>query len=401
MDERSPARASKKRGPAPHGTDAASRLPTRFTKTELDASWIKAGRPMVELDSLSFKAHDELLHPFTLRVYLDLCAQEPTPPPIMTQADLIERWLNRRLDVESVPAERITRDLFHQALRIVATRIAATATGAVSVDSLVGVPRFEPAHPPGPVVQRLIEANILETMPGHSDYIRFAVETVQDFCLAEADIDDIKADAIAVARRLAKSRLTEAYPRIARIGRSLATDEIRHGFVSQLAEINPLMAAIIVAASPTQYARGVRIRITQYLASEISARHRVRAAFTITMLGELDCPEAAEVLKQSLFPPANAHDYLKRIGATAFIKLGHPGTAEFVFRWKLFDVYQGNDTYYEREQTAMLRRAKPDFREALAQEALKNLNFLSGDPMHARSVYVLASLGDCASGRAS
>jgi HEAT repeat protein len=393
-DERSALPAEESLGIERRGPDAGLPLPARFTESELEASWVKAGRQRAELHTLSPQVREELLHPFTLRVYLDLCAQEGAPPPIMAQMYLIERWLNRRLEIEALQTERTTRDLFHQALRTVATTIASTNSGAVSVDELGAVPRFNPSHPPGPVVQRLIEANILETLPGHADCIRFTIETVQDFYLAEADIEDIKADALAAARRFAGLRFTEAYPRLTRIGRRLGTDEVRHLFAERMTEMDARTGAVVLATDPSQYTPELRAKVAQHLGCDICGRHRVQAAFAITMLGGLDCPESVDVLMRYLLPPANPHKYLKRIGATAFVKLGHPETAEFVFRWERFGVFQGNDTYYDREQLATLRRAKPGFRHALAEHAAKYLDSPSGDPMHARAVYVLASLGD-------
>ena len=354
---------------------------------------MKGGRHRAELYTLSAEARAELRHPFTLRTYLDLCANGASPPQVLTQSELMERWLNHRLDAEANRAERITRELFHEALKIVATG-PATNAGAVSVDQLVNVPRFDPRHPPGPVVQALIEASILETVPEHADRIRFTVEAVQDFYRAEADVDGIRAEPTSVAQRFAALRFTDAHPRLAQIGRRLATDEVRHSFVTRLAEMDPRMAAVVLVATPSQYAPDLRASITRSLAQDIADRHRVRAAFAITMLGELDCPEAVDVLVQYLLPPATPHRYVKAIGARAFAKLGYTAAAEFVYRWGRLGVFQGNDTYYFREQLALLRHAKPQFRQVLAEQAGRYLDSPSGDPKHVRAVYVLANLGD-------
>ena len=62
----------------------------------------------------------------------------------------------------------------------------------VSVDKLSGVPRFDPVRPPGEAGERLINANILEFIEGQNDAIRFVLDTVYEFCLAEADIEEIR-----------------------------------------------------------------------------------------------------------------------------------------------------------------------------------------------------------------
>src|SRR5205823_2104649 len=114
---------------------------------------------------------EELRHPFTLRVYLDLLSAASISPELTTRAELLEAWQNRRLDVEAVAGERLTRQQFQKALRFVASRLAESRTGSLAVDDLVGVPRFDPARPPGAVVERLVTANVLESLPGHPDRI--------------------------------------------------------------------------------------------------------------------------------------------------------------------------------------------------------------------------------------
>lgn len=395
LDERLPTTVTTRSAVEPVDPDSSLRLPDRFTEAELENAWTQAGRRRAELYALSAEAREELRHPFTTRVYLDLCTGEADPPPIVTQTGLMERWLNRRLDAEASTTTRITRELFQQALQKIATKIDGAGGGVVSVDDLAGVPRFDSAAPPGPVVERLIAASILESVPGRADHIRFAIEAVQDFYRAEADVEDIKADPTASANRLATLRFTDAYPRLVRIGRRLAAaDGGRHPFVEQLLEADARMAAVIVAAAPSWYAPDVRAAVAQRLGADINVRHRVRAALAITLLGELDCMEAVDVLAEYLLPPADPHRYLKALGATAFVKRGHAAAADFVYRWERFGVDQDTDTYYYREQLAMLRRATPAFRSALAEQAFAHLGAGSGDIEHVWAVYVLASLGD-------
>ena len=89
------------------------------------------------------------------------------------------------------------------------------------MDELAGVPRFDPAHPPGQVIQRLIEANILETLPCQSDRVRFSIEAVQDFYRAEADIEEIKNDPRRMAETYSRLSFTTAYLRLERIGQRI------------------------------------------------------------------------------------------------------------------------------------------------------------------------------------
>ena len=363
------------------------RLPDRFTERELEVAWERAGHDRVQLYGLAPEARQELRHPFTLRVYSDLCMQESLPSSLFRRADLLERWLNRRLDLEAVslPAERITCEMFQQALRQIATRIAASKGGSVSVDDLVRVPRFDSVNPPGKVVQRLIEANILESVPGQPDRIRFSVEAVQDFYRAGADLQNIKDDPLAIAQRFSELRFSDAYPRLTRIGSRLASDEVRHAFVDRLADTDPRMAAIVLRPAPSQYNAELRAKVAKILAQQIGDRHRVRAAFAITMLGEVNCQEAAAALAGSVLPPADLHPCLRGVAAEAFAKLSYAPAAEFVYQWRIL-VWSGNETYYFREQLSMLRRAKPEFLRALADHAVTKLDASSGTPEHAKAV---------------
>lgn len=393
-DDRSPAKVADRSQVEKNDPAAGVRLPDRFSEEELEAAWLRAGRPRSELFTLPSEAREELRHPFTLRVFLDLQMQEGHPPRTVTRAALLERWLNHRLDAEALPIERITRSQFQQALRMVARRIAVTNAGSLSVDGLAGVPRFDPSHPPGPVLQRLIEASILESLPGQADHIRFTVEAVQDFYRAEADVEDIKSDPNRTAATFSQLPFTTAYPRLVRIGYRLVGEDVRHEFVLRLHEADARKAAIVLRALPSCYTADTRARIVGELGAQITGRHRVRAAMAITLLGELNCREAVEALVKHLLPPAELHNHLKSLGATAFTKLSYAPAAAFVYRWEWFGIRQGNDTYYFRELLASIRAATPEFRLALADQAVQQLSSATGTKEHAKAVTVLAYLGD-------
>ena len=314
----------------------------------------------------------------------------------MTRVALMESWLSHRLEAEAMPSERITPSHFQQALRLVASRVAEANAGSLSVDELVGtgVPRFDPSHPPGPVVQRLIDANILESLPGQSDHVRFSVEAVQDFYRAEADIEEIKINPEIVAQRFSRLSFTAAYTRLMRIGDRLVGEEVRNAFARRLAELDARMASIVLRAAPDSFSTDIRARVAGELGSQISARHRVRAALAITLLGELNCRESIETLVSCLLPPSDINRNLKSLGATAFIKLGYAAAAAFVYRWEWFGLRSHNDTYYFKELLATIRGATPDFRNALAEQAVQQLDYSTGTKEHAKAVTVLAYLGD-------
>jgi hypothetical protein len=369
-------------------------IPALFSEEELEAAWTLAGCPRSELFSLPNDAIEELRHPFTLRVFLDLRLREENLPRTITKSVLLDRWLRRRLEAESLSNERITPDQFQRALQIVASRIADSSTGSISVDELSETPRFDPSHPPGPVLKRLIDADILESLPQQSDRIRFRVEAVQDFYRAEADVEAIKREPSHVAIMLSQSPFTTVYPRLARIGYRLVADDVRHQFIKQLLDADPMKAAILLRASPSVYTAEVRSKLVADLGAQITSRHRVRAALAITLLGELDCRESLDVLTQNFLTTSDLHSHLNSLAATAFANRSYIPAAAFVYRWEWFGVRKDGDSYYFRDVLANVRNATREFRLALADCAAEILPSASGSKEHAKAVTVLAYVGD-------
>jgi hypothetical protein len=370
------------------------RIPDLFTEEELEAAWLRAGRNRSDLLTLSVDARAELRHPFTLRTFLEVISQEGIPAIKITKAALLELWLNRRLDVESLPQERITQSHFQTALQVVAGQIAESNTGSVSVDSLTNVPRFDSTRPPGPVLQRLIDASILESLPRQTDHIRFTVEAVQDFYLAEADVGKIKNDVKSMVEIFSKLTFSSAYTRLVRIGSRIVTEEVCHEFIRLLLHVDVRKAAILLRASPSHYDPEIRAKIADELGTQIKARHRVRAAMAISLLSDLTCGEAVDALVNHFMQTTESDKHLKSLGANAFVKLSCAKEASFVYRWQHFGIYYGNEIHFSRDLLARVRAATPEFQSALADQAIVELKHESGTWEHAKAVVVLAYLRD-------
>lgn len=394
LDERAPAMTATGATMARTDPTDGVRLPDRFTEREQETAWVRAGRSRERLFALPAETREELRHPFTLRIYLDLLSQGEGLPRQTTRADLLEAWLNRRLDAETVPRKRLSRHQFRQALILVATRLAESGGGSLSVDDLSGVPRFDPRHPPGPVVERLLAANILESVPGHPDRIRFAVEAVQDFYQAEAEVEAIAEAPAQMAERFANLRFSDAYPRLARIGQLLTNHEARHQFMDCLADADPSKAAVVLRENPSKYQPLLRQKVVDGLGLEIASRHRVRGAFAIHLLSDLDCEESKTCLATCMLPPARPHPYLMSVAAVAFAKLSHIAGIELVYGWPSFGVPRDNEAYYFKDMLGILRGVKPEFKAAMVEHASSRLEAASGSKEHARAVCVLAYLSD-------
>jgi hypothetical protein len=393
MDDRQPAAATEWTVKRTDPTDGI-RLPDRFTVEELENAWVRAARPREQLFVLPTETREELRHPFTLRVYLDLLTQGDDLPRQPTRTDLLRAWLNHRLSKESNPAERLNHQQFQQALVAIATALAKAGGGSISVDDLSGVPRFDSTHPPGPVVERLLAANILESVPGHTDRIRFVVEAVQDFYWAEAEVAAIERAPVQAAQQVSRLHFSEAYPKLSRVGQLLLGKDARHQYLDCLATIDARKAAVVMRSDPSKYDPHTRQKVVDEIGKQITARHRVHGAFAISLLSDLHCDESKASLAANLLAPAEPHSYLKEAGAEAFVKLNDIRGVELVYACSWLGRNPLNDAYYFKETLATMRSVGPEFRTALAAYAFHRLQASSGHQDHSRAVCVLAYLGD-------
>jgi hypothetical protein len=206
-------------------------LPEPFDDSELRDAWVRAGRRSWELAALSEEVRTELRHPFTLRAFVELDTALDNFPSRTTRASVLDRWIAHRLRAEEVPEQLLTSDVYRSALGIIAERINKSA-GAVSVEDLEAVPRFDRLNPPGPVVLRLLNAGLLEVPLERANHIRFAHEAVADFCQGEIDAKHALADPIAVATSMLGSSLSNPTQRLESIGHWLRHDASRRSFIS-------------------------------------------------------------------------------------------------------------------------------------------------------------------------
>jgi hypothetical protein len=279
-------------------------LPKEFSEAELNRAWVRAGRTLPELYGLPNEVRDELRHPFTLRAYLELLESGKLSPSLRSRADILDAWLNRRLDAEVDLCEHLSRDLYREALCVVAARLNGAAAGWLIVDDLTEVPRFDPVHPPGPVVDRLIASNIVQTVPEHPDRIRFSFEAVHDYFLAENEVKRITANPAGVAETYRHLSLSQSYTRLAQVGRRLPNVACRNEFVALLADHDPAKAVVVLRADPQQYDGAVRSKVAEGLGGEVGSRVKAKGALAVELLGTLDCPESRAQLARILMPPS-------------------------------------------------------------------------------------------------
>ncbi len=389
-DEREAATPDARSALARSAPSAGVRLPGPFSPAELERAWAAGERAPAELSALPDEVREELRHPFTLRAFLALSAGG-RPVAALSRTDIMSAWLDSRLRAEEDAEARITADVYRRALVEVARKIAEGTAGWIAVDQLGGVPRFDASRPPGPVVERLLRAGILESLPGHADRLRFVFETVQDFFLAEGDVATVAADPQAVALTLTEGSFSKVYIRLERLGRSLSGSPARNEFLDALADLDPVRAAVVMQADPSAYAPAVRKSVVAGLRKGLGSRHRVRAAFTANLLGRLECEEARKALLDGVPPAERCPFSLLVSAARAFIRLGCIERVAFVYAYPCFGM---DEPYYFRDDIQRMRAADPAFKAALGDYAVVQLDAPSGSPEHIRAVTVLAYLGD-------
>jgi NACHT domain len=368
-------------------------IPGLFSPDELQRAWVRAGRSEEALYLLSPEVRGELAHPFTLRAFLDLCDDSGWGRNA-TRAKIIDAWLKKRLLAEEDMTNRLTLDLYRKALRLVVLRITESGQGWVSIDCLDEAPRFDRVRPPGPVIERLLRASVLESLPGRSDRIRFVFDYIHDFLLGEIDAENVTHDPQSVARSTSKGSFSESYLRLVRLGESLLTVSGREAFLDELADRDPIRAAIILQFAPPLYPKHAREKIVGCLKGDAISRYRARAAFAVSQLGRIDCAEARLALLEILTPLERCPMYLRIVGTWAFIQLSCIEAVSFVYALALFGPSTNSTAYYFRDLLALMRDVTDDFRMHLGDYACDHLDAVSGAHEHARAVCVLAHLGD-------
>ena len=204
----------------------------------------------------------------------------------------------RKLD----PSSRISKELLWKVMIEIAKRIDAGGETYVSVDKLSGVPRFDPTHPPGEAVECLINANLLEFVEGQNDSIRFVFDTVYEFFLAEADIEEIRKDNQSVVSSIGDKTFSKTATRLGRIGFRIAGSPEGDAFASDLAGHDYAKALAIIQGRPNKFSTETRQCIFNKCREVFWKSRRPEMAFLIERIGYVNCKEACETLASLILP---------------------------------------------------------------------------------------------------
>jgi HEAT repeat protein len=374
------------------GDDRPSRaddsFPRRFTAIELGEAWQRAGRHLPELYALPAHVREALTHPFTLRAYLKLIASVPRPE-LGTQAGIVSAWINERLDAEADVSLRLTARELALALDWTARTLDERSARWLAIHDFVGAPRFNPHEPPGPVIDRLLSASLLEAHPDDAGLIGFVEEAVFDHFLASADAEDVARDLAGTIETLKALPFTRARHRVERL--SAIGVAVREEFVRELSKADPTLAAGAVGVDPQHISPALRSTVADAIGSMLSARLRVDAAFALELLGRMRCPEAERALLNWLGSTSERTPVLRAYAAIACLLLDSVAGAEVVHAYPW--LVRGGKTVYFVDLFAMVRRASEPLRRAVGDLALADM--VSPDELtRIRALNLIGYLGD-------
>jgi hypothetical protein len=362
-------------------------FPELLNQQELEAAWTSRGRAASELASLGASVRAELSHPFTLRAFLDLTSALSTDPPI-TRASVLDRWIAERLRRESSIAERLTPEVYRKSLIGLAACLR-HARGWVPIEDLRDLPRYNPVSPPGPAVERLVAAGLIELSASGLE-VRFGHESIADFFAGELDAGGALQDPAAAAEELLQGTYSKVALRLEVIGHHVKPSAPPLEFVEQLARRDSARAILVMLGCPYAFPDHLRSVTVNSLASEISGRFHARGAFAVDLLSRFGCREAKQALADHLHQPEGCPKHLQSVGALAVARAGVVDAADVTYSSWLF---RRAEPYYFPDILHTLRNANADLKNAIASLAENDLSAEHRSKQHIRAISVLAHLG--------
>ena len=391
-NERSSASKPDEQTTQPENRILGHTLPERFSPDELRLAWNKFGLEESDLDGAPNEVRQELSHPLTLRAWVDIFKAGKMPKLPNTRDEIIELWIRIRLDKESDSVSRISKELLWKVMVEIAKHIDAGGETYVSVDKLSDVPRFDPARPPGEAVERLINANLLEFIEGQNDSIRFVFDTVYEFFLAEADIEEIRKDCQSVVSSIGGKTFSKTATRLGRIGFRIAGSPEGDAFASALVGQDYAKALAIIQARPDKFSAETRRCIFNKCREVFWKSRRPEMAFLIERIGYVNCEDARETLATLVLPWEDCPYGLHLVASYSIVRLNYiAGIPLLLGACWWFD---GGHSYYHRGILSLLRNASIEFREAFAKHAIELLAESSESYKHTQAVSILGYLGD-------
>ncbi|GEM_PF-3280697 len=364
-------------------------LPGIFTPAELQAAWEKAGLDPDILQRLPQDLRRDLRHPFTFRACSDILKNKGLAGLPKSRGELVAAWLSVRLHQEVDIAEGISLEVYWKALRETARCIEEGGGTVVEIDKLASVPRFDATHPPGPVVERLIRANILEVVQGRPDTVRFVFDTVFELFVAEADAAAIRSDGESALNSILEKSFSSTLTRLSRLGHLIAGTAEGDGLLEKLARKDYAKALAMMQSRPASFSPQVQAIVYAAVAQAFDQATRPEQAFIMERLGYVDTPESRALIETLVLTRETCPSGLHRIAAHAIgmlsIEPGIPALASC--GWFGYP-------YYHRELLSLIRGASPSFRVALSQHAAVLLQARSGTGQHAIGTSILAYVGD-------
>jgi hypothetical protein len=381
------------RGPNPNETDRllGISIVAPFTDHELSQAWTKAGfdgHPFVHHDSL----RDEMRHPFTFHTARELVRTGIPLSTLRTRTDLIRIWINERLKSESLKtSNRISPELFREVLLDLSNRAEHAPGGWLQVDKLAGVSRFNATSPPGPAVEGLLHANLLESRRPFGAEIRFTFDAVHDFFLAERDAAELNDSSIhAVVDGFAIGSFTDCEWRLERMGGQLAAHPLRNQFAEMLIGRDLWKAAALMRGQPDAFDRELLNKLIELLCGQLGGAVCCRRAKAAELLAWFPYPEVHDLMPAALLPADQYTDREIAILTKTILRLSIVACAHIVPKCWWFRRGQ-----YFSDIRSLLENTRSAFRQSLCDLCLAQLDGFERDSHdHAALVNILGYCHD-------
>lgn len=310
-------------------------IPHHFESAELVKAWCKSGRDEKDFWVLPAEVRESLRQPFAAYSAMELLSAGEPPSSLTSKTVITCLWLERRLVSETDDATRISTEHFKTALRLIAGESQLSDGGWVKVDQLSSVPRFDPARPPGQIVERLIGCALLETRPKHADQIRFTSEAIQDFYRSQLVLEKIAASPFDTAVEFGEMSFSSSVTILEALAEHLVDTSIGDEFIEELAKIDAIKAAVCIRPGLETYSAKLRHIVATALGQIQDSRLEVDRALAIDLLGRMSCTECKQELT-SYWTKTDCPPRLRSVLAHAAISLGISELVDDVFKARWF-----------------------------------------------------------------
>ena len=181
--------------------------------------------------------------------------------------------------------------------------------------------------------------NILETVQGRSDTVRFVFDTVFELFVSEVDAETIRSDAELGLNSILEKLFSGTLTRLNRLGSLLAGSAEGNDFVEKLARIDYARALVLIQSGPGLFSRQAQALVCDAVAQAFNKATRPERAFIIKRLGYIDTIESRTLIEKLVLPSGLCPLGLQHIAAHTIAALSIEKGVDLLASCTWFDGY--------------------------------------------------------------